>query len=349
MEKIQQNDIKINETRKTEHLEIALNDPVQFRDISTGFENYYFLHQALPAVNLLEIDLSTVLFGKRLLAPILVSSMVGGISQTSVINLNLAKAAQKLGLAMGVGSQRVLKDSPGLVKTFYIRDVAPDILLFANLGAVQLNYGFGVKECLSVVKSIEADGLILHLNPLQEALQTEGNTNFYGLLEKIKQLCQEMPVPVIVKEVGNGISEATARKLVQTGVAAIDVAGSGGTCWSEIERRRLKNHLGRRIAANFSSWGIPTAESLAMTRKAAPLIPVIASGGIRTGIDIAKAIALGADACGIGLPLLKQAINSTEEAQVILKEVIEVLRVTMFCAGSGNINQLKYSGSLKKR
>jgi isopentenyl-diphosphate delta-isomerase len=349
MEKFQQNNTKMNKTRKTEHLEISLNDSVQFKNISTGFEHYYFLHQALPEVDLSEIDLSTVLFKKRLLAPILISSMVGGISQASVINANLAKAAQKLGLAMGIGSQRVLKESSCTAKTFYIRDVAPDILLLANLGAVQLNYEFGVRECLSLVKIIEADGLILHLNPLQEALQPEGNTNFGGLLEKIKQICQEMPVPVVVKEVGNGISEATAHRLVQAGVAAIDVAGSGGTCWSEIERRRINDQLGSRIAANFRSWGIPTAESLVMTRKAAPLIPVIASGGIRTGIDIAKAIALGADACGIGLPLLKPAGNSTEEVQETLTEAIEVLRVTMFCTGAGNINQLKYSSLLQKR
>jgi isopentenyl-diphosphate Delta-isomerase len=338
-----------HQQRKSEQLNISLNESVQFKDVSTGFEDYYFVHQALPEIDLAEIDLSINLLGKRLSAPIIISSMVGGIENAGEINRNLAGAAQALGLGMGVGSQRCLIDSPELVKTYRVRDIAPDILLFANLGAVQLNYGFGVKECLALVQAIGADALILHLNPLQEALQPDGNTNFKGLLGKMGQVCRELPVPVVVKEVGWGISESTAATLAEAGIAGIDVAGSGGTCWSEVERKRAKTKKGNNIASEFSSWGIPTAESIIMTRKAAPKLPVIASGGIRSGLDIAKAIALGADAAGIAMPLLKAANNSSSEPPEILSEMIEVLKIAMFCTGAGSIPKLKNSEYLKKR
>jgi isopentenyl-diphosphate Delta-isomerase len=349
LDMLQESKNNTHKQRKTEQLNISLNENVQFKDVSTGFEDYYFIHQALPEINLAEIDLSINLLGKHLSAPIIISSMVGGIEKAGQINSNLAKAAQALGLAMGVGSQRCLLDSPEMAQTYRVRDIGPDILLFANLGAVQLNYGFGVRECSALVKSIGADALILHLNPLQEALQPDGNTNFKGLLKKIRQVCRELSVPVVIKEVGWGISEDTALKLAEAGAAAIDIAGSGGTCWSEIERRRVKTELDNRVASAFSSWGIQTAESIVMSRKAAPELPLIASGGIRSGLDIAKAIALGADAAGIALPLLKAACNSAEEAQQALKEMIEVLKTAMFCIGAGNIAALKNSAYLKKR
>ena len=221
---------KSSAKRKTDHLKIALNEDVQFKEVPAGFEKYYFIHRALPEINLSDVDLSVSLFGKRLAAPLVISSMVGGIEEASTINRNLAQAAQTLGLAMGVGSQRCLIEPRGKLKTYQVRDVAPDILLFANLGAVQLNYGFGVKECLGLVKAIGADALILHLNPLQEAVQPEGNTNFAGLLEKIALVCREFPVPVLIKEVGAGISEEVAAQLAQAGAAGIEVAGAGGTC-----------------------------------------------------------------------------------------------------------------------
>jgi isopentenyl-diphosphate Delta-isomerase len=349
LDMLQESENKIHKQRKTEQLNISLDEQVQFKDLSTGFEEYYFVHQALPEINLGEIDLSINLLGKHLSAPIIISSMVGGVEKAGQINRNLAKAAQTLGLGMGVGSQRCLIDSPEMAQTYRVRDIAPDILLFANLGAVQLNYGFGVKECLALVKSIGADALILHLNPLQEALQPEGNTNFKGLLEKIRVVCREISVPVVIKEVGWGISEDTALKLVEAGVSAIDTAGSGGTCWSEIERRRANTELENHVASAFSSWGIPSAESIVMSRKAVPDLPLIASGGIRSGLDIAKAIALGADAAGIALPLLKTADISAEKTQDTLTEMIEVLKTAMFCIGSGNIAALKNSEYLKKR
>ncbi len=337
-----------NEKRKEEHLRISLNEPVGFKGVTTGLENYRFVHEALPEINLADIDLSITLFGKVLAAPIVISSMVGGIKAAKRLNRNLAKAAQALGLAMGVGSQRCLVDTIEVINTYSVRSVAPDILLFANLGAVQLNYGFTVKECLEVVKAIDADALILHLNPLQEAVQIEGNTNFSGLLKKIQTVCRELPVPVIIKEVGCGISKETASLLFEAGIAGIDIAGAGGTCWSEIEKMRLTDRTESQIASEFASWGIPTAESLIMVRKAFPKLPIIASGGIRTGMDSAKAIALGADAIGIAGPLLRAADKSYDDVYHYLIQIIEVLRIAMFCSGTNSISKLKGSTRLRK-
>jgi len=337
-----------NSKRKHEHLHINLTKDVQFESVTTGLESFRFVHQALPEVDAGKIDLSAVLFGKTLSAPLLLSPMTGGTKQSQRINRNLARAAQKLGIAMGVGSQRAAIDNPGVADTFQIRDAAPDILLFANLGAVQLNYGYGIKECRRAVEMIEADALMLHLNPLQEALQPEGQTDFSGLLRKIERICQRLPVPVVVKEVGWGISEAVARNLVDIGVSGLDVAGAGGTSWGEVERHRARSDNHSRVAKNFASWGIPTAESIQMVRRAAPGIPLIASGGLRTGIDIAKAIALGADAAGIAAPLLRAANVSAESVFESVNEIIEVLRTTMFCIGAANIAELKDSPHLEK-
>jgi len=220
--------------------------------------------------------------------------------------------------------------------------VAPDILLLANLGAVQLNYGYGVEHCQRAVEMIEADGLILHLNPLQEALQPEGNTDFLQeMLVKIEEVCRGLSVPLIVKEVGWGISEDAARRLADAGVAAIDVAGAGGTSWSEVERHRADSESSRRIAAAFADWGIPTAESIQMVRRAAPDVTLIASGGIRTGVEAAKAIALGADAAALATPLLKPATVSPEAVGEKIGEILEQLRTAMFCVGARNLQELK--------
>ncbi|MBM3156576.1 MAG: type 2 isopentenyl-diphosphate Delta-isomerase, partial [Chloroflexi bacterium] len=323
-----------NSKRKHEHLHINLTKDVQFESVTTGLENFRFIHQALPEVDAGSIDLSASLFGKTLRAPLLLSPMTGGVKQAQRINRNLARAAQKLGIAMGVGSQRTAIENPGVADTFRVRNVAPDILLFANLGAVQLNYGYGIKECRRAVEMIEADALILHLNPLQEALQPEGQTDFSGLLRKIELICRRLPVPVVAKEVGWGISETVARNLVDIGVAGLDVAGAGGTSWGEVERHRARSDNHSRLAKNFASWGIPTVESLRMVRRAAPDITLIASGGLRTGIDVAKAVALGADAAGIAAPLLRAANISTESVLESVNEIIAVLRTTMFCIGA---------------
>jgi len=338
-----------NGKRKEEQLHISLHQCVNGKEISTGLEAYQFVHQALPEINLAEVNLSTHLFGKTLRAPLVISSMVGGIEAARRLNQNLAQAAQALGLAMGVGSQRCFIDNPETAPTYQVRQVAPDILLFANLGAVQLNNGYGVDECRRAVEMVGADALILHLNPLQEALQPEGNTNFAGLLSRIEQVCRALPVPVIVKEVGCGIAENIARKLADAGVSGIDVAGAGGTSWSEVERHRSATELDSNIAATFASWGISTAESIQMARRGAPGLTLIASGGIRNGLDVAKAIALGADAAGMAIPLLKAANISAESVISVLREVIEELRIAMFCVGASSLKELKGSPFLKRK
>jgi isopentenyl-diphosphate delta-isomerase len=333
--------------RKTEHLRISLEEDVRFRNLTTGLERYHFAHQALPEINRDHIDLSTTLLDKHLSAPLIISSMTGGTEEAEAINKNLAMAAQIHGLGMGVGSQRAALEEPNLSHTYQVRDVAPNILLLANLGAVQLNYGYGVEHCQRAVEMIEADGLILHLNPLQEALQPEGNTDFSGLVAKIEKVCRGLSVPVIVKEVGWGISEEVARKLADSGVAAIDVAGTGGTSWSEVEMHRANNETSRRVAAAFADWGIPTAESIQMVRRAAPGVTLIASGGIRTGVEAAKAIALGADAAALATPFLQPATVSPEAVGEKIREILEELRTAMFCVGVRNLRELKSSPLLK--
>jgi isopentenyl-diphosphate Delta-isomerase len=337
-----------SEIRKAEHLDICLDDDAGGEHVLTGLEEYSFLHQALPELDLAAVDLSVNFLGKKLAAPLVISPMVGGIEAAAVINRNLAQAAQSLGLAMGVGSQRCMIDDPALQRTFQVRDVAPGILLFANLGAVQLNYGYGVRECRRAVEFIGADALVLHLNPLQEAFQPGGNTNFSGLLRQIERVCRELPVPVIVKEVGSGISEGVAGQLAAAGVAGIDVAGTGGTSWSRIEGIRAGERTAK-LAAVFDSWGIPTADSIRMARRGAPGLPLIASGGIRNGLDVAKAIALGADAAGMALPLLRLATISAEAVIAALQEVIEALKITMFCIGAAGISRLKDTPLLVKK
>jgi len=299
--------------RKADHLKINLEQDVRSA-LTSGLEHYSFVHQALPELDLEAVDLSLELFGKTLRAPLLISSMTGGTQEAGTINLRLAEAAQATGIAMGVGSQRAALEDPTLAESFRVRKAAPDILLFANLGAVQLNYGYGLDQCRRAVEMIAADALILHLNPLQEAVQAGGDTNFSGLLEKIEAICRKIEVPVIVKEVGWGISAPVARSLAAAGVSAIDVAGAGGTSWSQVEMHRAADEFTRQLAATFVGWGIPTADSIQEVKKAVPGMTVFASGGLNDGLDVAKCIALGASLGGMAGRFLKAAAVSTEKA-----------------------------------
>ncbi len=292
--------------RKADHIKINLEKDVRSA-LTTGLENYHFVHEALPELDLDLVDTSLSLFGRQLNAPVLISSMTGGTSDAETINLRLAEAAYVMRVAMGVGSQRAAIEQPEQAKTFQVRRVAPDILLFANLGAVQLNYGYGIDQCRRAVDMIQADALILHLNPLQEAVQDAGDTNFAGLARKIEEVCKKLAVPVIAKEVGWGISERTAKLLADCGVQAIDVAGAGGTSWSQVEMHRASDEFTRELAATFVGWGIPTADSILNVKKAVPDMTVLASGGIKDGLDIAKCIALGASLGGMAGQFLKAA------------------------------------------
>ena len=326
--------------RKADHIKINLEQDVR-STLTTGLENYHFTHEALPELDLNRIDTSLSLFGKKLQSPILISSMTGGTAEAETINLRLAEAAQETGIAMGVGSQRAAIEHPEQAKTFQVRKVAPDILLFANLGAVQLNYGYGIDQCKAAVDMIEADALILHLNPLQEAVQDAGDVNFAGLSKKIEEVCKKIEVPVIAKEVGWGISEKTAKLLADCGVSAIDVAGAGGTSWSQVEMHRAPDEFTRQLAATFVGWGIPTSDSILNVVKAVPDITIFASGGIKDGLDIAKCIALGARLGGMAGQFLKAAAVSTEKAVEMMKLTKRQIEVTMFAAGVEKLETLK--------
>lgn len=334
----------VHDRRKADHIRINLEENVQFPTLTNGFERYRLVHQALPELDLQEIDTRVLLLGKPLELPLLISSMTGGTEAAGMINRNLAIGAQARGIAMGLGSQRAGIEQAETAETFRVRDVAPDILLFANLGAVQLNYGYTVDQCRQAVEMIQADALILHLNPLQEAVQADGDWNWAGLLKKIEAVCRQVGVPVIAKEVGWGISEATARRLAEAGVSAIDVAGSGGTSWTEVEYHRAADESLRKLARAFADWGIPTAETLMMAQRGAPGLPIIASGGMRNGIEAAKALALGASAVGIASPFLKAAAAGPEEVIKTIDQFAAELRTAMFCAGAGNIRALRNPG-----
>lgn len=339
---------KVTQTssRKTEHIRINLEENVR-SSLTTGLERYRFLNNALPEIDLKDVDLTLGLFGKTLSAPLLISSMTGGSKEATQINMRLAEAAQEYGIAMGLGSQRAAIEDPKLAATYQVRGVAPDILLFANLGAVQLNYGYGVEECQRAVDMVRADALMLHLNALQEAVQPEGDTNFGGLLKKIELVCKALPVPVVAKEVGWGIAGETARRLASAGVQAIDVAGAGGTSWTQVEMHRAKTDSQKRLAAAFADWGIPTSDSIIQVRKAAKKTLIFASGGIRSGVDIAKCIALGATLGGMAGPYLKAAAQSTEAALQTISEVAREMQVTMFAAGMANLGELHDSLALR--
>ncbi len=325
--------------RKTEHIRINLEEDVQ-SGLTTGLERYRFYHQALPEVNLDDISLEQTLFNRQIRSPLLISSMTGGTDYAAKINHTLAEAAQVAGVAIGLGSQRVALEHPETAYSFQIRKVAPDTLIFANLGAIQLNYGYGVAECQRAVEMVEADALILHLNALQEAVQPEGNTRFSGLLKQIERVCRALPVPVIAKEVGWGISERVAGLLADAGVAAIDVAGAGGTSWSQVEKHRATSDRQAQLAAAFVDWGIPTADSILQVRKAAPQMMIFASGGLRSGVDIAKCIALGARLGGMASPFLRAAVQSTQAVIELIEQVTQEIRVCMFAAGAANLDEL---------
>jgi isopentenyl-diphosphate delta-isomerase len=328
--------------RKADHIKINLEKDVRSA-LTTGLENYHFIHQALPELDLNRIDTSLKLFDKQLTAPILISSMTGGTTEAETINLRLAEAAQETGVAMGVGSQRAAIEHPEQAATFQVRRVAPDVLLFANLGAVQLNYEYGIDQCRRAVDMIEADALILHLNPLQEAVQDAGDVNFAGLTKKIEAVCNQIEVPVIAKEVGWGISERTAKLLADCGVSAIDVAGAGGTSWSQVEMHRAPDEFTRQLAATFVGWGIPTADSLLNVKKNIPEMTIFASGGIKDGLDIAKCIALGATLGGMAGQFLKAAAVSTEKAVEMMKLTKRQIEVTMFASGVEKLEGLALS------
>ncbi|MBV9971729.1 MAG: type 2 isopentenyl-diphosphate Delta-isomerase [Candidatus Eremiobacteraeota bacterium] len=343
-----ENELDGTPSRKADHIRINLEQDVRAKGVTSGFEAFRFKHCALPEIDLSDVSTHCTLFGKALNAPLLISSMTGGTAEAQTINRTLAAVAQKYRIAIGLGSGRALLEHPELLPTFDVRAIAPDALLFANIGAVQLNRGYGVSECKKIVALLQADALILHLNPLQEALQVEGDTAFAGLRSRIEALCKAIEVPVVVKEVGWGLSAEVARALFDAGVSAVDVAGAGGTSWSEVERHRLFEPWRANVAASFATWGIPTADCLIEARAAAPSKIIFASGGVRDGIDVAKAIALGADAVGVAAPFLHAAADGDQAADRCAQQIIETLRVAMFSVGARTAADLRANGVLRR-
>lgn len=319
--------------RKMDHLRICLNEDVDFRK-SNGFDQYEFLHQALPEADLLSIDLSTQFLGRGMRMPFFIEALTGGAPGTEKINRNLATAAQKLSIGMGVGSQRAMLIDPKLSYTYKVRDVAPDIFLLGNIGATQIN-GTDLDQLVGMVGAIGADGLAVHLNPLQEMIQPEGDKDWRNVRKSIENICKKVNFPVIAKESGCGISGRVATQLQRVGVAAIDVAGAGGTSFARVEHYR-----GAVSAAPFLEWGIATAESLKQCRQAVTL-PLVASGGIRSGLDSAKAIAMGASIVGLARKLLKPAMESPNEVIRVIEDLAQEMRMTMVLVGARNIRELQ--------
>jgi isopentenyl-diphosphate Delta-isomerase len=323
--------------RKLRHLEACLSGPVAFETRTPGFERVDLPYRALPESDLVGVDASVRLLGRRLRAPLLIGAMTGGADAARKINRNLAEAAQRLGVGMMLGSQRVMLEQPAARASFEVRDLAPDVLLVANLGAAQLLHGYGVREARRAVQEVEADALAFHVNPLQEVLQPGGDVSWRGVTERLATVVPEVGVPVVLKEVGHGISGAVARSVAGVGFAAIDVAGAGGTSWARVEELL---RYGEIRHPELVEWGLPTVDALLEVATALPGTPLIASGGVRSGFDVAKSIALGASAAAVARPLLAPALDSAAAVEDALAAIIEELRWVMHLVGARNVEAL---------
>lgn len=327
--------------RKEDHLRIVLDENSSKSAVTTGLEAVRFVHCALPEIDFDAIDLSMEFVGKRIAAPVLVSSMTGGPARTAEINHNIAAVCQALGLPFGVGSQRVALEHDTIAGLGpELRAIAPDVPILGNLGAAQLRGDDSIDKARRAVEMIGADALFIHLNPLQEAVQPEGDRNWSGVFDRIVEIAATLEVPVAVKEVGFGLSAPLCRQLNDAGVAILDVAGAGGTNWARVEAARVSEDR-RSLGATFADWGIPTADAIRQARSAAPGATIIGSGGLKSGLDIARAIRLGADLGGIAAGLLKDAMTSQAELQARLEAVVEELRITCFVTGARTLDDLK--------
>ena len=327
--------------RKTEHIRLCLTGNVEGVDKTTGLEGIHFIHNALPEINFESITTETSFLGKKLKAPFLVSSMTGGSELAIEINQNLAIAAEERGWVMAIGSTRAFLESDRYKESFLVRKQAPSVPLIVNIGAVQFNYGYGPEECQRIIDKTDADSIVLHLNSIQEIVQDEGDVNFENLLPKIEQVCKSLDVPIGVKEVGFGIDGEVAQRLYDAGISYIDVAGAGGTSWSQVEKLRSRNKLKKAAAEAFNNWGIPTKDCIVSVRSKLPEVPLVASGGMKTGVDAAKAITIGADLIGFARHLLQAATESPEAVMETMEQIEMELRMTMFGIGVKNLEELK--------
>jgi isopentenyl-diphosphate delta-isomerase len=334
---------KETEKRKADHIRICLNENAQARKTTTGFEDVHLVHRALPEINKKGIKLSATVFGHKFAAPLIVGAMTGGTAEATRINAAIAEAVETLQLGMGVGSQRAAIENVKLEKTFAVtRKKAPNAFLVANLGGIQLVHGYGVQQVKKAIEIIDADAVAIHLNPLQEAVQPEGQTKFKGVLEKIAAIASAVDKPVIVKETGSGIAAEDAKKLEAAGVKGIDISGAGGTSFAAVEYYRAKgkeNSVQRFLGDAFWDWGTPTVASLIETAQTVK-IPIIASGGVRSGVDIAKALALGASLASLSQPVLQAAVKGAKDTESMLSSLLEELRNAMFLVGAEKVEQL---------
>ena len=328
------------ETRKRRHIDVCLTDPVDYQTVTTGLERYRLPYNALTQTNLGSIDLSTSLLGSRLRAPVLVGSMTGGAELSGTINRNLAAAAQQLGVGMMLGSQRIMLDNDSATSSFRVRDVAPDVLLIGNIGLAQLNEVV-VPDLVKALDRVGANALAVHTNPLQEAMQHEGDTDFSGSISRLRDIARSIGYPVMLKEVGHGIGAAAAAELVDCPIAAVDVAGAGGTSWARVEQFVRYGEI--RYPA-LAEWGIPTAEAVLQVRHTLPNVSIVASGGIRTGMDAAKVLAMGADAVAIARPLLAPAIESPAAVEDWLQRFIDELLICLHGCGAADLAALRRRG-----
>jgi isopentenyl-diphosphate delta-isomerase len=324
--------------RKRRHLEACLEGPVTYRTRTTGFETVDLPYRAAPETDLAEIDTRTTFLGRPMAAPLLIGAMTGGARWSATLNRNLAIAAQRVGVGLMLGSQRVMLEDPSAAASFEVRPHAPDVPIVGNLGVAQLNRGYGPDEVRRAVDAIGADGLALHANPLQEAVQEGGDGDFRSLLPRLATLPAEVGRPLLLKEVGHGLDPGTVAALAEAGFAAFDVAGAGGTSWARVE---AYVRWGEIRSEDLVEWGIPTLAALRAARSVAPGLPLVASGGVRSGLDVAKALACGASWCAVALPLLRPATESPEAVEGVLRRFVWELRIAMHAAGAADLDALR--------
>ena len=333
--------INTTSRRKIEHLKLCAESPVESRNVSAGFEDVTLIHRALPELNMDKLDLSVDLLGKRLKAPFLIASITGGHPDTISVNSALAAAAEELGVGIGVGSQRAAIDDPAQEESFkVVREKAPNAFVYGNVGAAQIRE-YGIDGVEKLVEMIDADALAIHLNFLQEAIQPEGDRDATGCLDMIREICSVLDTPVIIKETGAGISREDALLLQKAGVSAIDVGGVGGTSWAGVEVYRAResgDSASENLGELFWDFGIPTVASIIESRVS---LPIIATGGVRTGLDIAKSLALGANAASAALPFVGPALEGKKSVVSVLSRMLDEFRVAMFLCGCANIQDLR--------
>jgi isopentenyl-diphosphate delta-isomerase len=330
------------ETRKQRHIRVSLDKKVE-AEITTGFEDVNLVHKAVPEIDLNEVDTSTVLFGKKLSAPLIISAITGGTEKAKQINETLASVAEKVGIGIGVGSQRIAIQQPETIHTFSIvREKAPTTFVMGNIGCPQLSLGLEVEQAQTCIDVIQADALAIHMNATQEAVQVKGDTNYRNILSKVKELSSALQTPIVMKETGCGISFEDANKLEKAGASGFEISGLGGTSWAAVEyhiAKEVKDPMQEYLGKALWNWGIPTASSLYEVRKASQL-PIIASGGLRSGQDVAKCIAMGANVAGIAKPFLEKAVEGEKPLEEYVNKIIQEFKVIMFLAGTKNVEEL---------